>query len=221
VELDLDRTSLNGNAGSVSFNKISGSRVRFTSSIGYKSPGFDINDLGFLRRADVRSMSNWLQWRHDKPSKYLRSFRFNLNQWGSWNFAGDRLDFAGNINAHAVFANKWSTGMGLNRGTRGFDDRATRGVGPGAYGTQTWSYWSYLNSDERKRIALAEFFNVGGDASGSRQIGSSPSLTFRPASFLSLSGGFDWSHNIQQTNGWRTPLRAVTSSGASIRRRCR
>ena len=36
---------------------------------------------GFIRRADEISQSNWLQWRHDKPGKYMRSFRFNINEW--------------------------------------------------------------------------------------------------------------------------------------------
>ena len=59
-------------------------------------------------------MSNWVQWRNDTPSKYLRSFRWNLNQWGTWNYGGDRLDLGGNVNAHWVFANNWSTGTGFN-----------------------------------------------------------------------------------------------------------
>ena len=29
-----------------------GARVRFESNVGFKSPGFDTNDLGFIRRAD-------------------------------------------------------------------------------------------------------------------------------------------------------------------------
>jgi len=195
VEEDPTRTSLSGNAGSLSIQKIAGSKVRFSSNVGYKSPGFDINDLGFLRRADTRSMGNWLQWRNDNPSKRLRSFRFNLNQWAAWNFGGDRLDLGGNVNAHWVFANQWGTGMGINKGGRTFDDRATRGEGPGAYANPTWSYWGYVNSDERKRLGLNVFYNVGGDGRGSAYRGIDTNLTFRPTSFLQISGGPGWSHN--------------------------
>ena len=82
----------------------------------------------------------------------LRNFRWNLNQWGTWNFGGDRLDLGGNINAHWVFTNNWSTGMGFNATRASFDDRATRGAGPGALRQPaTWSYWGYVNSDDRKR----------------------------------------------------------------------
>ena len=196
VELDPSRTSLSGNAGMVSFQKIAGSKLRFNSNVGFKTPGFDINDLGFLRRADMRSMSNWMQWRHDKPSRWLRSFRFNLNQWSSWNFDGDRLDNGGNVNAHWVFANQWATGMGLNRNVRTFDDRATRGEGPGAYNNPSWSYWGYVNSDSRKPINFNMFYNTGGDGLGTNWNGIDLGLTYRPTSFLSISGGPSWNHNL-------------------------
>ena len=44
-----------------------GERVRFSSNVSMKSPGFDINDVGFMQRADTRNMSNWMQWRNERP----------------------------------------------------------------------------------------------------------------------------------------------------------
>ena len=107
---DPSRTALNGYGGSASLSKIGGQRVRFTTNVGVKSPGFEINDVGFMQRADQRTMSNWLQVRYETPSKYLRSFRYNLNQWAGWNYDGDRLHSGVNVNAHAVFKNNWATG---------------------------------------------------------------------------------------------------------------
>lgn len=199
VEEDPTRTSLNGNGGSISISKIAGSKARFTSSAGFKSPGLDINDVGFMRRADTRSMSNWIQFRRDTPSKYLRSFRWNLNQWGNWNFGGDRLALGGNVNAHWTFTNQWSTGMGFNVGGRTFDDRATRGAGPGAYTNPDLSYWGYVNSDERKPVTASTFFNIFTDRRGSKGLGFSPGVTMRPTSFLSVGTGLDWSHNVQDS----------------------
>src|ERR1700752_1058566 len=63
VEFDPTRTSLAGDSGFLAFRKISGARVRFESNVGFKSPGFDSNDLGFIRRADEISQNNWMQWR--------------------------------------------------------------------------------------------------------------------------------------------------------------
>ena len=189
VEFDPTRTTLSGQSGFLAFRKISGARVRFESNIGFKSPGFDSNDLGFIRRADQISQSNWLQWRHDKPGKYLRSFRFNINQWGSQNFDGDRLGLGGNVNAHWSFKNNWSTGFGINRERGSFDDRATRG-GPGANYDAMGSFWNYVSTDDRKPVAFDTFTGGGYSEFGPHFFDFNPGLTFRPLPSLSISGGF-------------------------------
>ena len=79
-------TTLQGHAGSVSFGKISGESTRFSSYVGYKTPGFDTNDLGFMRRADEKNQSNWFQWRNFKPGKYVRTRNFNINQYAGLEF---------------------------------------------------------------------------------------------------------------------------------------
>ena len=194
LEYDPARTSLNGYAASAALSKIGGERVRFNTNVALKSPGFDINDVGFLRRGDQKTMGNWVQWRHDRPNRYLRSFRFNLNQWAGWNFGGDLLSSGGNVNAHAVFANHWATGMGINVNAQGFDDRATRG-GPGAYDNAQKSVWGYLETDGRKAVSLGMngFISSDGHGSGFRDL--SPFITWRPTSFLMVNGGLSFSRN--------------------------
>ncbi|HEY2431304.1 MAG TPA: DUF5916 domain-containing protein [Vicinamibacterales bacterium] len=196
VEEDPTRTSMNGNGGQVSFSKIGGATIRFNSSLNYKSPGLEINDIGFMQRADTRSMNNWMQWKRDTPWRFLRSVRWNLNQWAGWNFGGDRLQNGGNVNAHWVFRNNWATGAGYNLNAANFDDRATRGVGPGAIGVSNRNYWQYLNTDSRKPVSAAVFFNSGRDAAGGHWIGWSPSVTYRPSSFVEISSGVDWSRQV-------------------------
>jgi Domain of unknown function (DUF5916)/Carbohydrate family 9 binding domain-like len=191
-------TSLNGYAASLALAKIGGSKVRFNSNVSVKSPGLDLNDLGFMQRADVRSESNWIQFRRDTPTKHVRNFRWNLNQWGSWNYGGDRMDLGGNVNAHWQFTNNWRTGTGLTVLARPFDDRATRG-GPGAYGNPRLVYWQYVQGDDRKPISVGNFFNLGGDQYGTHWLGLEPTITYRAASFLTVSGGFRYFHNVDDS----------------------
>ena len=194
LEVDDAATSLNGMAGSVSVSKIAGERVRFTSNYGFKSPGFDMNDVGFQRRADEITQSNWLQWRFERPGRHVRSFRINFNQWSGHNFDGERLWLGGNVNAHWVFQNFWSTGTGLNLNGHGFDDRATRG-GPGAFTNAPIGNWFYLNTNDRKAVSFnwASFWN--NDFNGSRYVELIPSITFRPSSAVSMQFGPRWSSN--------------------------
>jgi hypothetical protein len=198
LEYDPSRLTLNGYGGSASLSKIGGERVRFTSIVGVRSPGFDINDVGFLQRADQRSMTNWVQVRYEKPSKYLRSFRYNLNQWAGWNSDGDRISGGYNVNAHAVFKNNWATGMGGNLNPQSFDDRATRG-GPGVYGNFQRSIWHYVESDERPAVSGGMFTFVSSDGKGTTYKDFNPSLSYRPSSFLKITGGVHISLNHDES----------------------
>ena len=89
--MDPTRTSLSGTSGRIGINKIGGQRLRFMSQVGFKSPGFDLNDAGFLRRADERWLLNWVQIRSDVPNRWFRSRNLNFNEYMVWNADGDRL----------------------------------------------------------------------------------------------------------------------------------
>ena len=194
---DPTRTSLSGHAGLLSVNKISGQRTRFQSSVAYKSPGFEINDLGFQQRADEITQSNWYQIRNDRPGRYFRSISLNLNQWSGWNFDHDMRYQGANVNSHAVTLSNWQFGGGFTVNGRGLADRLTRG-GPSGYTTLTLSPWAYVNSDNRKPIMFS--LNVSGSADqyDSNGWNVSPSLTWRPMRALSIGAGFGINHNLNQ-----------------------
>jgi hypothetical protein len=138
-----------------------------------------------------------VQLRRNKPSRHLRSFQINFNQWNGWNFGGDRLFSGGSINAHAVFTSNWQIGAGVNANTSEFADRLTRG-GPGVRTNPGYSIWQYLNSDDRKTVGFSVFHGYATDRRGSWGYDANPSLTVRPNSALSLSGGVGFSRNVDQ-----------------------
>ncbi len=189
------RTSLAGQAAFAAVQKIGGERVRFSSVAGAKSPGFDINDLGFFQRADERFVSNWLQWRFDRPSKVHRTFRVNFNQWAGWNFGGTSLWSGGNINAHLVLTSNWRFGSGVNVNRGGFDDRLTRG-GPGGKRNNARGVWYYITGDDRHAVFPDYSGWIGGDGHGSHSYDLGPRVTFRPTSALSMSLGLRYSRNV-------------------------
>lgn len=195
---DPARTALNGYGGNVAINKIGGQRVRFSSVINVKSPGFEINDVGFLRRADEQTISNWMQVRYDNPTKLFRSFRYNLNQWAGRNYDGDTLSNGYNVNAHATFHNNWSTGYGYNINGRTIDDRATRG-GPAVYQNPRLGGWGYLQSDERPPLSAGYFFFAMGDGKGSKVREFSPYINYRASSYLTLNTGIGLNWNTDDS----------------------
>jgi hypothetical protein len=196
--LDTSRTSLNGAAGQLAISKIGGEYIRFNFNGSFKTPGFDINDLGYLRRADQRNMSNWIQFRSDHPNRWFRSRMLNLNQWASWNFDGDRLNAGENINAHGIFANNWQTGAGYNWNQMGLDDRVARG-GPAVLFEGFHSLWHYVTSDNRRLVMFNYFGVYGADGRGSRFRELNPEVTLRPAPALSLTTGIRVNRNVNDS----------------------
>ena len=199
VESDPAATTLQGHSGSIGFGKISGERTRFQSNVSYKSPGFDSNDLGYMRRADEKNFNNWFQWRDFKPGKYVRTYQFNLNQWTAWNFGGDRLFSGGNVNMHWNWANYYSNGFGINVEAAPFRDRATRG-GPGVLGNPGKSIWYYFNTDNRKALSFYYNGNHWGDEFNSSRQGFSPGVSWRATSSVTLNAGirYDINHDDAQ-----------------------
>jgi hypothetical protein len=195
LEVDPNATTLSGHSGSVSFGKIAGESTRFSTYVGYKTPGFDTNDLGFMRRADEKNQSNWFQWRNFKPGKYVRTRNFNINQYSGWNFGGDRLYSGGNINSHWTFTNYYSIGGGYNLDAAPFRDRVTRG-GPGVLGNPTkYNVWYYANTDNRKPLSF--YYNGGhwADTELSVRHDINPGFNWRATSSISLNMGFRYNVN--------------------------
>jgi hypothetical protein len=188
TSLDPTRTVLEGGAASIGISKIGGERVRLNSNVSVKSPGFDINDVGFMRRADQRTIGNWLQFRNEKPNRWLRSRYINFNEYAGWNSDGDLLYSGGNVNANFTFVNNWSAGGGTNVNALGFDDRATRG-GPGVYSEGYNNFWSWFNTDNRKALSLNFFTGAGRDGIHSWFRDHEIFATYRPISALTLTTG--------------------------------
>jgi hypothetical protein len=202
TELDEAATTLNGHAGSVSFGKISGERTRFNSYYGYKSPGFDSNDLGFQRRADEQTMNNWFQVRDFVPGRFVRTWNINFNQWAGWNFGGDRLFSGGNVNTHWTFINNYSVGVGTNLNAAPFRDRVTRG-GPGVLGNPSRSIWFYANTDNRRALSFSYNGYYEADGQGTYRRNINPMLNLRPSSAIMLSAGLRFDTN-QDDAQWVT-----------------
>jgi len=194
VELDPTAETMRGHSGMLSFGKIAGERTRTNVSVAYKSPGFEVNDLGFEQRADVTTQNSWFQFRRQTPGKYTRNRFLNFNQWSAFNFAGDRLELGGNVNANWEFQNLWRAGGGINVNATNFDDRLTRG-GPGGLNEGGRSIWQFLNTNDRRIVSFKWNSAFGGDGYG-RFFELGPTVVYRPVSAFSTEIGTYYSNNI-------------------------
>ena len=88
--------------------------------------------------------------------------------------------------------------MGGNLNRQPFDDRATRG-GPGVYGNPRRSIWGYIEGDERPAVSAAIFTFVSTDGKGTTTNDYGPSVSYRPSSFLKLTGGLHFTRNHDES----------------------
>jgi hypothetical protein len=187
VTYDPTRTALQGFAGQLEFGKIGGGNYSFIAALDTRSPGFEVNDLGFQRQADRTLQVLWGQRRWTKPGKVFRQVSINLNQWTAWSYGWDDLGAGGNVNAHFTFLNYWSTGFGVNRNFEGLSTGALRG-GPGMIEPGNWNGWGYLETDSRKAVRVSvNGWGYTQPASGSSEWGSAVSLRWRPLANLDFT----------------------------------
>ncbi len=200
LNYDVNKTILTGTGGSVMGGKISSSGWRFLGNFSWRSPGLELNDVGFLRQANSTFEFIWIGYQVNKPFSIFRSLSVNSNQWAGWDFGGTNLFKGGNINVDMQFTNFWSFGFGVNREGRGVSNTTLRG-GPAIVENGNWNLWANLRSSDRKkiRITVGGSLNVGDEnASSSKNIWGS--ITYRPINSLSLSvepGFSDFSSTLQ------------------------
>jgi hypothetical protein len=189
AELDYDptRTSLAGTTSQLSIEKISG-RTRSFHACQRTTPGFEINDAGYLGRADVQNCSNWVGLRFNKPRAFYRMVGLNFNQWTEFNTAGERLNLGGNVNGHSQLKSNWFVYGGWSLGQlSSYNDRASRG-GPAFRRSPSQSNWAGVETDSRKPVQGS--FNIDhfrGDYGRSRYIGFGPGAVIRPTTRYSVS----------------------------------
>ena len=161
LTLDASRTSLTGHAEQLKFGKYGGGVTRFETSLERQSPGFEVNDLGYLRRADIVDWSTWAALSFRNARGIYRWLQVNGNHWETWNTSGTRLENAVNFNGHMGLRNNWDVHMGstFNALTESYCDRCTRG-GPALRQSRGIFPWGGVNTDSRKPVSAGMWVNL-------------------------------------------------------------
>jgi hypothetical protein len=179
ADYDPTRTSLSGYAGGVEFFKTGGGHWRYAAVINARSPGFEVNDLGFMQNADQILQVAYVGYDQFKPGKLFRRWDVNVNQWTGWNFGGDNNSFAGNINGSMELHSAWDFWWSINRDQARMSEGALRG-GPLMRVDGQSGFNVGFDSDERKAFNYWVSFNYRAeDETDGRSIGVYPGVRWR------------------------------------------
>jgi hypothetical protein len=184
--VDESATSLAGHGGSVRFGTSGKGRFRATSHFHWYSPGLDLNDVGYLRQADVKANQVFLGWSESKPKGIFREYSFQGSREDQWDFGGLHTKGTTGLDANAAFENKWGV-TGQVAYNQLVDTRGLFG-GPALRSSDFWTTWLRVSSDNARRLSLAvkaeHDWTLEGDTVGNSL---AVEASFRPSGRLTFS----------------------------------
>lgn len=156
IKLDSNRTSLDGMGGSFVIGKQGNGKLRYLNWVTWRSPGLNLNDMGYQRLTDNIQQVLWVGYFQNEPFSIFREAYLNFNQWSGHSFGGDMLYYGGNINGGLEFKNHWGVETGFSREGKALSTDALRG-GPSIVIDAFTDYWFQFGTDRRKKVRVSGF----------------------------------------------------------------
>ena len=193
ISVDSSATSLTGYSGRLMLNKNRGRWV-FNTAVGFISPKFEVNDLGFGSYSDYINGHFFTSYRWNEPTDFYLNCGIGAATFLS-------LDYGGNKTSQGYWANGYLTLHDYYGGDISFiytpstlNSRRTRG-GPLTLNPQSTSFNINLYTDNRKWWVLNLSGEVdSGEDEDSRSISSN--VEFKVLPTLTVSVGPEFSKDI-------------------------
>jgi len=180
---DPTRTHMEGAAGLISLNKISGKHWQGSLTYQDMSPGFESNDVGFVSGVDSRGVSTLGMYKQSQPSKRFRNwvvFGFTnhaFHHGGDLTYQGYEAQWEG------MFANYWAGDLRGSFFPKAYDDRLTRG-GPMAAIPSAGRVAATVATDSRRNYRFSVHVDYAWNDAGGNSARYNPSLTLHPTASM-------------------------------------
>lgn len=152
IKLDTTRTSLNGHGGKFTIGKLGGN-LKFAALFSWKSPGLELNDIGYAQQVDQFLQVIWVGYRIYKPFSIFREVNLNVNQHTLYDFGGNLLSPGGNINGFLQFKNYWGAFFSANGSRNQLSNSALRG-GPALKTPGYKNFHSGIFTNQQKKLSF-------------------------------------------------------------------
>ena len=211
VEVDPNATSLTGFGSRYWLNKQKGSWI-CNAGLGFMDPKFDVNDLGYMRRADVINGHFGGGYKWTTPTKHRKYQDLIGAVFASYNFAGDPTWGGLWGGGSTEFTNNYSLNYKLAFNPQTVNDRRTRG-GPLMLNKPGAEVYAYFDTDSKQRLFYFLEADTYTQSSGSWNSWLNPGVEWKPASNLLVRVGPELTLNheeAQYIGAYSDPLATAT-----------
>ncbi|MDF1549206.1 MAG: DUF5916 domain-containing protein [Bacteroidales bacterium] len=187
LSVDSNLTSLAGYGATFALGRRGQKKIQFQTSLTFRTPGHEFNDVGYMRYSDVIHHGTWMGYHIREPFSIFRNFYLNLNYWMYWNFEGTLLSTNTNVNFNAQFKNKWRINCSISRNNNSVSTIMLRGgpsfLVPGNIGAN-----GNLSTDNSKKFSMyLGTYQRYNDKNSGFYHGAWTGITIRPMNSLSIS----------------------------------
>jgi hypothetical protein len=203
MHLDLDATSLTGHAWEMQLSRRSARFFSGNVTVGQRSPGFEVADLGFMNINERVFVSGNLQYREPIPGDLFQNYQISVN--AEYNWRNSALYNPGSLDAwrdavkmhrynfftNFTFLNWWSLNIGGNYRAEVSSDTLTRG-GPLMIDPGFRNLFVNVSTDRRQRYSVGAFANYGNGLRGGMGYSTGFELEARPTDSLTSRLGISY-----------------------------
>ena len=197
--VDTNRKSLNGSSGWAEIGRKGTEQWLFTESFGWSSPGFDLNDMGYMRTTDFFYNKTDISYRQKGIWKNMRSNTLTFTQENRWDFGGTAIQNYATFNWSTTFLNRMQFSIRESYGWNFIDNRLLRGGPSLRYDPYFYTQVSF-NTDKGKRVSVQMGYvrdhNPNGERRGYRLSNTlTPSVTLRLGDYIYIIGEYTYRIN--------------------------
>ncbi len=186
IKVDSSATSLTGYSGRLMLNKNRGSFI-LNSAVGFISPKFELNDLGYFTFSDYINTHFYAGYRWNTPTDYYQNMGISGAVYSSYDFGGNNIAQGYFLQSNIFFSNLYGGNFTYIYNPSTYNSRRTRG-GPLTLNPAGSNYDLYLFTDNRHWWVLTVDGNIG-TANGVDSKSITTTLEFKVSPTLTLSVG--------------------------------
>ena len=194
LSVDPNRRSLTGTGGSVKIGRKGNAKWSFSETFSWSSPGFDLNDMGYMKETDYLQNVTEIVFKQTHVWKQFRSNTLTFQQKNQWNYGGVTTSNHASIRWQSMLLNRFEWDLKETFGWNWLDSRLLRG-GPDVRFGSYFLTSAKINTDKAKRMMFTFQYEGDHNFEGNRFNTLSPMLTLRMGNHVYFSGQLDYTWN--------------------------